>query len=92
MNPGKMDNKQLGAFLVFAGLIVVGLSYSFFLGRNPGSRPIAGQDRVKESIALSEFQITACEAADNYGACQTRLPKLKLVTADECCKNLDKCC
>ena len=72
-----MDNKQLAVFLAFAGLIVVRLSYSFFLGGNlSGSKPLAGQNHAKDSSPLSEFQVNACKAADNSGACQTRLPGL----------------
>jgi hypothetical protein len=43
--------------------------------------------------ALSDLQVTACNAADKAQTCQTRLPKLVgLVTKDECCKYLKKCC
>ncbi len=43
--------------------------------------------------ALSELQVTACNAADRAQTCQTRLPKLVgLVTKEDCCKYLNKCC
>lgn len=46
-----------------------------------------------ENVPLSDLQITACNAADKAQTCQTRLPKLVgLVTKDECCKYLKKCC
>ena len=42
---------------------------------------------------LSDLQVTACNAADRAQTCQTRLPKLVgLVTQEECCKYLGKCC
>ena len=40
---------------------------------------------------LSDFQVAACIGADQYGTCN-RLPNLDLVTYEECCENLNKCC
>lgn len=41
---------------------------------------------------LSEIQVTACNAADEGGTCETKLNELGLVTLDDCCKYLGKCC
>ena len=41
---------------------------------------------------LSELQITACEAADRGGTCNTRLTDLGIVLKEECCQVLGKCC
>ncbi len=41
---------------------------------------------------LSDMQITACNAADKGKTCSTRLVKIGLVTKEECCKSLHKCC
>jgi hypothetical protein len=46
-----------------------------------------------ENVPLSELQVTACNAADRAQTCQTRLPKLVgLVTKEDCCRYLKKCC
>ncbi len=53
----------------------------------PTTLPAAGEG------PLSDLQVTACNAADRAQTCQTRLPKLVgLVTQEECCKYLKKCC
>jgi flagellar basal body-associated protein FliL len=41
---------------------------------------------------LSDLQITVCNAADKGKTCDTRLPKIGLVTKEECCRSLHKCC
>ncbi|MEM2919037.1 MAG: hypothetical protein QXY62_06030 [Candidatus Altiarchaeota archaeon] len=45
-----------------------------------------------EGLPLSDLQISACEAADEGGTCFTKLPELNLVSAEDCCKYLGKCC
>ena len=45
-----------------------------------------------EDENLSELQITACNTADDAGTCDTKLAELEIVTTDQCCKNLGKCC
>ena len=40
---------------------------------------------------LDDFQIVACISADQYNKCE-KLPGLNLVTYEECCEELDKCC
>jgi hypothetical protein len=41
---------------------------------------------------LTELQVTACESADEGGTCDTKLEDLNIVTKEECCQILDKCC
>ena len=41
---------------------------------------------------LSELQITACDAADKAGSCDTRLIEVGIVMKEECCQILGKCC
>lgn len=45
-----------------------------------------------KEMPLSELQITACNSADEGGTCETKLPELGLVTPEDCCKYLGKCC
>ena len=41
---------------------------------------------------LSELQVTACDAADEAGTCDTRLAELGIVLKEDCCNILGKCC
>ena len=41
---------------------------------------------------LSEIQITACNSADKGGTCDTKLASLNIVTKEQCCQALGKCC
>lgn len=47
---------------------------------------------AEEKNELSELQVTACNAADDAGTCDTKLPELELVTTGQCCEILGKCC
>ena len=42
--------------------------------------------------ALSEFQVTACNTAHEAGTCDTRLSEVGIVSKEDCCKALRKCC
>ncbi|MBM3199413.1 hypothetical protein FJZ53_00640 [Candidatus Woesearchaeota archaeon] len=46
---------------------------------------------VKEKPQLEELQVTACNSADSHQTC-AKLPDLDLVTAEDCCAALGKCC
>nr|MBI4156958.1 hypothetical protein [Candidatus Woesearchaeota archaeon] len=46
----------------------------------------------KETKSLSEFQVLACETADEAGTCNTRLNELGIVLKEDCCEVLGKCC
>ena len=50
------------------------------------------EPEIKSIVKLSELQETACNAAEIGNTCNTRLPDLGLVTTDECCAALGKCC
>ncbi len=52
---------------------------------------IFAQDRG-DSKKLNEFQVTACNSADKGGTCDTKLEGLGLVTKEECCSSLGRCC
>lgn len=49
-------------------------------------------NNVLQENKLSEFQVTACDSADIAGTCDTRLEELGVVTKEECCESLGKCC
>ena len=48
------------------------------------------QEHTKEE--LSELQITACNSADEGNTCDTKLEDLGIVTKEQCCGILGKCC
>ncbi len=41
---------------------------------------------------LSELQTEACNTADKAGTCSTRLGEIGIVTKEDCCEVLGKCC
>ena len=45
-----------------------------------------------DNIPLSDLQKGACDSADIGHTCQTKLADLGIVSPDECCKYLNKCC
>ena len=45
-----------------------------------------------ETKTLSDMQITACDTANDAGTCDTRLAELGIVSKEDCCKALEKCC
>ena len=44
------------------------------------------------SVPLSDMQKDACNSADTGHTCQTKLADLGVVSPDDCCKYLGKCC
>lgn len=46
----------------------------------------------KETKSLSDMQVTACNTANEAGTCDTRLPELGIVSKEDCCHALGKCC
>ena len=46
----------------------------------------------KETIKLSELQVTACNTAHEAGTCDTRLSEVGIILKEDCCKALGKCC
>ncbi len=47
---------------------------------------------AEQPAELADLQVTACESADAGNSCDTKLPELNIVTPEECCKALGKCC
>lgn len=47
---------------------------------------------VKKPKELTAFQVEACNAAYEAGTCDTRLKQLGIVSKDDCCSSLSKCC
>ncbi|MFZ2455486.1 MAG: hypothetical protein WAX07_03315 [Candidatus Altiarchaeia archaeon] len=101
-----MENKNIAIVLVVA-VVLMGFFALDSLGPKgtpsitPTTRAEETQTTVattptgvtQENVPLSELQVTACNAADKAQTCQTRLPKLVgLVTQQDCCKYLKKCC
>ena len=41
---------------------------------------------------LSSMAKTACEVADREGTCDTRLVELGIVTKEDCCRAIGRCC
>ena len=54
--------------------------------------PTAPEGAIPEGIPLSDLQISACREADAGGTCQTKLKDLGLVSLEDCCTYLKKCC
>lgn len=49
-------------------------------------------EQKEETKTLSEFQVLACETADEAETCNTRLNELGIVLKEDCCEVLGKCC
>ncbi len=47
---------------------------------------------VNQPKQLTEFQVEACNAAHDAGTCDTRLKQLGIVSKEDCCSSLSKCC
>ena len=48
--------------------------------------------KKEASKALSELQVTACNTANEAGTCNTRLDELGIISKEDCCEVLGKCC
>jgi hypothetical protein len=55
-------------------------------------QPVKPVTSTLKETPLSEIQVTACNAADEGGTCETKLDELDLVAREDCCKYLGKCC
>jgi len=99
-----MENKNIAIVLVVAVVLVGFFALdSSTLKKKPSITPTTRIEEtqttivpiggVPENVPLSDLQVTACNAADKAQTCQSRLPKLVgLVTKEDCCKYLQKCC
>ncbi len=85
-----MVNKNLIIGVVILGVFIVGVS---FLMPGLSKDGVEGTTSTIPSAGeLSDFQIAACNAADEGGTCDTKLSQFELVTKEECCEHLGKCC
>ncbi len=84
-----MGNQKMAVVIIILGALAVIFLYYALLNQSIES---ASKEKKNASTTLSDFQVTACNAADRSGTCRTKLPKLNLITPEECCKYLGKCC
>jgi len=63
-------------------------------GGNPQNSDTILSDTAdaSEEPELTTFQIEACNAAEDAGTCDTNLKELGIVSKDECCRILSRCC
>ncbi len=54
--------------------------------------PYVDQALKQDPKKLTDFQIEACNAADKAGTCDTKLKQLGIVSKEDCCNSLSKCC
>ena len=52
----------------------------------------SAQNTSSTETILSDLQIQVCNTADEAGTCETRLPEVGIVLAEDCCEVLGKCC
>jgi len=81
----KMNKKYL--LMVQLSITIVLVSSMFVLSSCSKQKPV-----VPAPNNLSDLQTTACNSADAGGTCSTKLVDLGIVTPDQCCKALGKCC
>ena len=80
-----MKKKDLHNFYLIA-VVIIAIIAIFFLISNPNKKII-------ENInSLNDLQIQACNTADEAGTCNSRLPEVGIVLAEECCQELGECC
>ena len=48
--------------------------------------------QITQKPQLYELQVTACIAAHEGNTCDTKLVGLGIVTKEQCCQSLGKCC
>jgi hypothetical protein len=70
-----------------ASMIVVILLFSILIISGCSKKNVDG-----DATKLSELQVEACNSAQDGGSCNTKLADLGIVTKEDCCKNLNKCC
>ena len=52
----------------------------------------AAPKTTNADTAVSEIKALACNKADQAGTCFTKLPQLGIITPEECCEQMGKCC
>lgn len=83
-----MNTKKMIPLLVFTLIIISSLIYA----GNTTSKETISQNTQTKEIKLSDIQMSACNAADIGGTCQTKLARLGLVSSADCCYYMGKCC
>jgi hypothetical protein len=88
-----MDKRLLIAAFV-AAVVLVGITgVNIMKTKESPKITTAPETTQPQEPMLKEEQVVACDAADRANTCQTKLPKLVgLVTMEDCCKHLGKCC
>lgn len=56
------------------------------------SMQVTPTTEASQTIPLSDLQKDACNAADAGKTCQTKLASLGVVSLQDCCKYMNKCC
>ncbi len=82
--------KKEAIILVLLLLVISGCASNTEEKGTDSNKEIAESGK-QTSSNLDDFQTAACEAAQENNRCN-ELPDLGLVTAEECCKELNKCC
>lgn len=85
-----MKNVFYGIFLLMI------LSFSFGCASesttNKQTDDTTKNTETAQTGTLDDLQTTACQNADSVGTCDTKLEDLGIVTQDQCCRYLGKCC
>lgn len=58
----------------------------------PAAQPVTSTTAPAASVQLTDLQVTACNSADAGQTCVSKLPDLGIVTKEQCCQALKKCC
>lgn len=90
-----MNFKHFLPILFFTFIIITSLIYLASKNEEYESNKQINYDvkqKYSGAISLSSLQTSACNAAEIGGTCNTRLKELNLVTTEECCYVLGKCC
>ena len=87
-----MKNKTL-----LAAAITLSVFCILCIGPNEPTKPTTTLSDMTPTTqptgtGLSEFQISACNTADEAGTCHTKLPELGVISPEKCCEHLKKCC
>ena len=101
MNRIKTIKAAVSLFLALLLLTALCTDKKETKGATEKTTPAAGQatantaDKSSSSntaVPLSDLQKVACDSADSGNTCKTKLVGLDIVSLDDCCKYVDKCC
>ena len=74
--------KKFALFLLILVIVIAGCQ----------SYQVKDEITAKPEKSLSDMQVTACNTANEAYTCDTRLAELGIVSKEDCCKALGKCC